>query len=220
MSILVQTKAVARYLRRALGVSPIQRVLRKLMGLGVDISELHALEVFGCNGDGHTKDYASKVAALEVWDISPSHEEALRKNLPMARVRICDSYDEIRAAQRKYDFLVIDNSPVYPPHVEHFDLFPQVLDIANVRAVLIVNIIPRINAALVRMYPKMIDSEVLERRKAFYDVAEPKRIPIERIIAKYLQLCELRGFAVEQCFTQRRNSMLYYLALRIAKVSS
>lgn len=217
MSILIQAKKIARHIRRALGVSPIQRVLGKLIAQGINISEAHALEVFGCNGDGHSKDYARKVASLEVWDIAPTHESGLRENLPMAIVKICDSYNEIRITGRKYGLIVIDNSPIYPPYIEHFDLFPHVLDIADSKLVLIINIIPEINRTVVRMYPKMLDAEVLERRKSFYGVEDPQLIPIENMIAKYREDFELKGFVVERYFTQRRNKMLHYLVLMAAR---
>ena len=35
----------------------------------VDVSKLHALEVFGRGGDWHTTVYANKVKSLQVWEI-------------------------------------------------------------------------------------------------------------------------------------------------------
>jgi len=219
MSALIQVKKIARDMRRALGFSPMQVVLRRLMANGTNISELHALEVFGCDGDSHTVDYASRVASLEVWDISPDREADLRRNLPMATVKICDSYKEIRVTSSKYGLIVIDNSPCYQSYVEHFELFPHVLKVANRELVMIVNIIPEISEAVARMYPRMLEPEVTEARKSFYGVEDPRLITLEHIIAKYLEVFRHNGFICEGYFTERRNRMLRYLVLKAVRES-
>ena len=61
----------------------------------VRLKDLHALEVFGYDGTWHTTSYAFLVSTLEVWEIEQKHLEALQRNLPMAKVKITDSYEEI-----------------------------------------------------------------------------------------------------------------------------
>ena len=220
MTVLLQAKTFARSLRRSLGISPIQRVLKELRAEGIDISSMRSLEVFGYQGNMHTKDYAGDVASLEVWEINPRHEHALRANLPRAHVKITDSYMEIKSSHDKFGMVVIDNSPVHPPYIEHFDLFPYVLDLAGDQIIMIINVIPEISRDVARMYPEMLKDEVLERRKMFYGVESSHRIPLDRIVARYRSILQERGFSLERYFTQRRNKIFQYLVLVAARMRS
>jgi len=219
MNPLSKAKCLARDLRRTLGFSPMQAVLRKLRVHGVPVSAVDALEVFGCDGNGHVKDYANQVASLEVWDISPGHEPLLRRNFPAATVRICDSYRELQSALRRYGLIVIDNSPVYRPHIEHFDLFGSVLNAAADKLVLVVNIIPEVNDAVRRRYPVMAEPDVIARRSSFYSVPDGASVSLERIVETYESLLKEKGFVSQHWFVQRRNAMVLYLTL-IANRSS
>jgi hypothetical protein len=99
----------ARDVRRMLGMSPMQEVLRGLEERGCALSSMDALEVYGASGGLHTRDYAHRVKSLEVWEIDPKHEASLRRNLPNATVHIVDSYDRVKSADRRFDLVVVDN---------------------------------------------------------------------------------------------------------------
>ena len=60
-------KAVARYSYRTSRLTPMHKVFKRLEQYGVDPRTLDALEVFGCDGEHHTRDIASVVATLEIW---------------------------------------------------------------------------------------------------------------------------------------------------------
>ena len=84
----------ARALRRTLGLSPMQAVIREISRRGVNVRQARALECFAFDGHMHTIDYARKVRTLEVWEINRVHEPGLRQTFPQATVRIVDSYKE------------------------------------------------------------------------------------------------------------------------------
>ena len=62
-------RSAARNVRRMLGLSPMQSVMREFQGRGVRLGDLRALECFAFDGHMHTVDYAPSVRALEVWEI-------------------------------------------------------------------------------------------------------------------------------------------------------
>jgi len=84
-------------------------MVRELGRRGVDITQRSALEMFGGDGNLHTKDWARGVGNLEIWEFQPEHESALRRNFPQADVRIVDTYAEIRRTKRHYDVIFSDN---------------------------------------------------------------------------------------------------------------
>ena len=111
-----------------LGLLPIQRILAEGSRRGASVEQFRALEVFGCTGERLTKHYAPLVRSVEVWEIDPSLEPALRRNLPTATVRITDSFAEIKRTLSRFDLVVVDN-PVGcfgDGRCEHFDPFPDV----------------------------------------------------------------------------------------------
>ena len=92
-----------------LGLLPIQRILAEGSRRGASVEQFRALEVFGCTGERLTKHYAPLVRSVEVWEINPSLEPALRRNVPTATVRITDSFAEIKTTPSRFDLVVVDN---------------------------------------------------------------------------------------------------------------
>ncbi len=111
-------------MRRTLGLSPMQSVMRELTRRGVRVADLRALECFAFDGHMHTIDYAPLVRALEVWEINPVHEAVLRRTFPAAVVHITDTYRQVEECTDRFSLIVVDNSPVHGGHTEHFDLLP------------------------------------------------------------------------------------------------
>jgi len=109
--------------------------------------------------------------------------------------------------------IVIDNSPVYRPHIEHFDLFGSVLNAAADKLVMVVNIIPEVNDAVRRRYPVMSEDDVIARRSSFYGAPDGTSVPLDRIVETYEALLNEKGFVVQHSFVQRRNAMVLYLTL-------
>jgi hypothetical protein len=190
-------------------------VFNELEKRGVNIKSLNALEVFGSSGDFHTKDYAKKIHSLEVWEIDPKYEDLLKKNLPNARIKITDSYKEIKRCKEGYDMIVIDNPwSTFGEHCEHFDLFPYVFRIAADSSILITNVIPKISAEIIREYPYLFNKEQLEYRKAFFKTTQPDNVSFDKMIEVYDEIIKGNNFNLQWYFFQKR-SFFYYLVLKI-----
>lgn len=195
----------------------MERVLREMSKRGVVLKQLKALEVFGFTGAFHTAEYQRRVASLEVWEIDPTCEAALRRNLPGATVKITDSYQECRASARNFSLIVIDNPmSTYGEHCEHFGLFPDLLRLAEDPCVLIINVIPHIDASAKRKYPKLFNRDQLDRRSQFYDTNRPEHIALSQMVLVYARLAADCGFTLDWWFSCQR-SVVHYLVLKISK---
>jgi len=199
----------------------MQRVLRELEWRRIDLGDLRAIELFGGSGAFHTLDYAPRVKSLEVWEINPELEARLAGNLPEAKIRITDTYSEIKDASKRYDLIICDNPMSLhgsgDGHCEHFDLFPHIFRIAADSAVLILNIIPRLDNRARKRFPYLFNETQLAARREFYCVEHPENISPDIMISIYTKLASESGFTVEWTFLQRRH-FVYYLVMRIRKL--
>jgi hypothetical protein len=205
--------------RRALRLAPMQVILRRLARRGLDPRTMHALEVFGASGAFHTLDYAERVASLEVWEIDPSYESALHANLPRARVRITDSFEELRGTSGRYDLVVLDN-PMGGwggGHHDHFDILPLVFRVLSERAAIVLTVVPRVGARQTRRAPYLLDSVYLAARGAFYRTDEPRDVPFAVMADRYRALCEELGYEAEDVFAVRRNRICSYVVLQVSR---
>lgn len=203
--------------RRGLRLEPIQKVLRKLNRKGVNLKDLDALEVFGYTGEYHTRFYAPYVHSLEVWEIDPRCEESLEKNLPTARIKITDSFEEIKRTGKKFDLVVVDNPmSIFGDHCEHFNLFPDIFCITGNQAVLILNVIPKITSTDRKNWPELFNEKHLAHRRKFYKTENPDNVLLNDMISLYEGLFSENGYVMNWCFFQRRTSV-YYLVCRISK---
>ena len=211
---------VLRSIRRYLGLSPMQKILRGLRARGIDLGSLRALELFGGSGGFHTLDYSDEVASLEVWEIDPNLEESLRRNLSEATIRIVNCYDEIKRTPHRFDLVVVDNPmSIYDGHCEHFDLFPDLFRVANDEAILLLDVIPHAPPEVLKKYPYLFNEEQLQRRRKFYNSATADNLSLDEIISGYRERTERAGFELEWSFTVRRH-FIYYLALKIRRKNS
>lgn len=218
-------KRQLRALRRALRLSPIQQVCKEARRRGVRLHEARALEVFGLTGELHTLDYAPYVATLQIWEIDPACAAPLRRNLPHACVKIVDTYEEIERTPKRFDLIVVDNPEhVYGPYCEHFELFPRLFRVASDNAIIILNVIPRLDDDVRRDWPYLFEEYDialhLERRRAFYQTARPDSVSYDEMVAVYRDLARAHGFALEWHFIRRRGSrrdFVYYLALKVQR---
>jgi hypothetical protein len=208
-------KAVARYLFRTSRLTPMYKVFRRLARYGVDPRTLDALEMFGCDGEHHTRDIAAVVATLEIWEIGPQYEPILRKRFPKADIKITDSYVEIKRTAKQYNLVVVDNNDVAHNHYEHFDLFPSIFRILTEPAILILNVTPKL---------KVHPAELLRQRKSFYKAADPTDITFDEMANVYRTLVAQSGWAVEWMFFERRWTFsvrldpLYYAVLKLKRM--
>jgi len=207
----------ARALRRVLQLSPMCVVFREMRRRGIAIEECDVLECFAFTGAMHTLDYSRKVRSLEVWEINPNHEKTLRKHFPDAEVRMTDTYEEIIRRDRTFNVIVVDNSPVHEPHVEHYDIFPALFRLMQDTCTVILNVMPDLHTAIRQSYPEMLLEPVLRSRAAFYKVRDPLRIAERDLIAPYAAFATGEGFTLRWHFLRKRNPLLVYLVMHFVR---
>jgi hypothetical protein len=214
---LRHARDMARATRRILRLSPMCAVIREVRRRGVAVEQCDALECFAFTGAMHTLDYARVVRNLEVWEINAAHESRLRKHFPGAQVRITDTYDELARSTRRFDMIVVDNSPAHGSHIEHFDLFPGVFRLMKDSCVLVLDVIPSMNGRVRRQYPEMFREEVLRTRAEFYGVADPRMLSEDALLAPYAACARRQGYELRWHFLRKRNSILTYLVLYVVR---
>jgi hypothetical protein len=213
-------RSLKESLFRKLQRDPIQQLLRKLIKRRINLKDLDALEIFGYTGEYHTKYYAPYVRTLEVWEVDPACEVQLKKNLPLAEVKITDSYDEINRTQKKFNLIVVDNPmSTFGNYCEHFDLFPDIFNIAMDSSLLVLNVIPEINKTVLKKWPYLFNDVQLTRRKSFYNSEHPDKISFDELVKVYSNICKANGFDLKWYFFQKRT-IVYYLVIKILKNKS
>lgn len=207
-------------LRRALGLSPTQQVFRELRRRSVNPDKLAALEVFGGSGYMHTKDYASQVACLDVWEIDARNEQVLKRAFPRAEVKVTDSYEEMKRARKTYDLIVIDNpESLHGDHYEHFDLFPAVLRLATDSTIIILSVRPGVGPTSKDRWD-VFDEAHRARRRAFYRTDHPDKVSLKEMVAVYQDFANASGFRLQWHFSRQRtrSGRVHYLVLKISTV--
>jgi predicted nuclease with RNAse H fold len=204
-------------IRRKLKLLPIHHVLKELRRRGIRLETMNALEIYGHTGAFHTKHYAPYVRTLEVWEIDPACEAPLKQNLPNAKVKIVDSYEEIKSTSNKYHLIMIDNPmSTFNERCEHFDLFPDIFRVMKGVSILVLNIIPEIDDTARQKYPYLFNHVQLERRKMFYQTVHPENVPIDDMVKIYKKYIEENCFNMEWHFCQRRN-FVWYLVIKVRR---
>ncbi len=200
----------------------MHRVCRELQRRGVRMNELRALELFGADGDRHVRDYAGLVSSLEIWEIDPGCEKALRQRFPKATVRIVDSYEQIKKTSDRYDLIVADSpcERLYGGHCEHFDLFPDLFRVASASAILVLNILPRFDEELRRRWSFLFNEDDVAahsaQRQSFYKTMRPDHISLQELAEVYEGLARANGFEPDWHFFQKRQ-YYYYLVLKLRR---
>jgi hypothetical protein len=217
--LVVEAKNVARAARRMLGLSPMCSVIRELRSRGIDVARLDALECFAFTGAMHTRDYAPAVRSLELWEIHAGHEPVLRAGFPGSTVRITDTYAEIARTDRRFGFVVVDNSPVHAEHIEHFDLFPAIFRVLEDEAIVVLDVIPHLNDAVLGRYPEMFRDTTLEARRRFFNASDPRQLLQGEMLACYAARAADAGFRIEWSFSRKRNAIITYFVLRLVRVA-
>jgi len=197
----------------------MEKICNKLQQKNIDLRTFDALEFFARAGDWQTIKYASQVKSLDAWEVDSRFENALKQNLPNARITIGDSFDLATRPKyhNLYDFIVIDN----PQNVfgdknqycEHFDVLPLVKNLLRDNGVMIYNV----NTA-----PFNYDDFPLweERRNKFYNVDKTQYLTDQFIYEFYHNFWTKIGFKVEFQFKEQRNDeYLAYVVTSVRKVA-
>ena len=193
---------------------PIHRVLKKLIEEhNIPLEKAEAIELFSREGDWQTVVYAPYVKSLEAWEINLDFYEGLRKNLPNAKIKITDTWKEIKDVTRKYDLIVADTPQATygenDEHCEHFGLLPDVFRIANDGCVIILN---------VNKEPYNLQEGSLwwKRRKDYYRTEHPEKLEFNSVIQRYKEILQENNVKMQWCFFQQRHvGFLYYFVMRI-----
>lgn len=204
-----------------LGLLPMQGVVKGLKRRGVDLSSRHGLDVYGGTGFRTTRHYAPLLRSLEVWEINPNFEAELRRNLPSARIKITDSYEELKRTDRKYGYIVLDSPlEIHGGHAEHFDVFPDIFRVMDDDSVLVIHVFPEADPRTLDNPDYkglgLFDEEHLARRRSFYGTDHPERMTLEQLATHYRGLLEKNEFTPEWHFYVRRWELRHFIPLPIS----
>jgi len=192
---------------------PMKEVVQRLeTEFNFPLSEAAALELFAREGDWQTTSYAPSVKTLEAWEIDPQFYEGLRRNLPHAKIKITDTWKEIKATSQKYDLIVADAPQgIYGEHCEHFGLLPDIFRIANDGCVIVLNV-------NVEPYNFQENSEWWRRRKEYYRTEHPEKLELNSVIQHYKEILQENNVKMQWVFFQQRHvGFLYYLVMMIRR---
>ena len=193
---------------------PMKEIVKRLEAeFNVSLSEASALELFAREGDWQTVSYAPYVKTLEAWEFNPQFYEGLRRNLPHAKIKITDTWKEIKTISQKYDLIVADAPQgIYGAtgeYCDHFGLLPDIFRIANNGCVVIFNV-------NVEPYDFHENSEWWNRRKEYYKTEHPERLDLNETAQHYTEICRENAVRLEWSFFQQRHAdFLYYFVMRI-----
>lgn len=192
-------------------------ICERLRARGVDLDQFHALEFYAREGDWQTAAYAPLVKSIEAWEIDPSFEERLRKNLPMATIRVGNSYEMALESinEKKFSWLTFDNpqgifgsSGQYCEHFEALTLVPWLLA-AEGFVIFNVNWKP----FNYEQYP-----EWRRRRNEYYRRTDTGELSLNELVNHYKAYFNALGFKVQEIFSQPRNSeYLAYVVVRLRR---
>ena len=190
---------------------PMREVVKRLQtDFDFSLSEADALELFAREGDWQTVSYAPHVKTIEAWEINPQFHEALKRNLPHTKIKITDTWNEIKTTPRKYDLIVADAPQgIYGDHCEHFGLLPDIFRVANDGCVIILNV-------NVEPYNFHEDSEWWRRRRDYYRTEHPEKLELDEVARHYKRICQENNVIMRWCFFQQRHTdFLYYFVMRV-----
>jgi hypothetical protein len=209
-------KQYRRFILRKLKLRPIDKVFKKLKEKGYNSFET-GLEVFGYNGEYHTMNYQSFVKELHVWEWAADCEEALKQNLPKAKIKIIDSFKEIKETAVKFDLVVVDNHQGIfgDDYCEHFEMLPNVFGVLKDEAIIIFNILPNINE-LQKMY-KGSYSLHKAKRNSWYGKQDSDILSDTFLFDFYTKLCQKYNYTLNFSFIEKRNNVVSYMVVGLKK---
>lgn len=167
-----------------------------------------ALEMFARDGNLTLACYYDKVPWLEVWELNPEFEPALRKFKP-AVVKFGCAFELMSKGTDKYDTLVIDSPQgIYPDYtgaacVEHFDVISGLTRIMADKCVVIfyINHEPyngdEIGHSGQDSYSSFNYHSWMEYRSHFYLTDSPEKVELETALAAYRREFGRRNWGLE-----------------------
>ncbi len=209
-------KQFRRIILRKLKLRPIDKIFKKLKAKGYNSFET-GLEVFGYKGEYHTMNYQEFVKELHVWEWAADCEDSLKQNLPKAKIKITDSYKEIKETTIKFDLVVVDNHQGIfgDDYCEHFEMLPNVFRVLKDEAIIILNILPNINE-LEKMYN--VDASAHKaKRNDWYKRIDTDMLPDTFFMDFYIKLFREYNYNVNFIFIEKRNNVMSYMVVGLNK---
>jgi hypothetical protein len=177
-----------------------------------------ALEAFAFTGAWQARAYKQYPAYLEAWEIDPSCEAPLHKNLPGARVKITNTFEEIKRCDRKFDFINADtHQGIFGPYCENFEFFPLIFHVTDNECIVNMNVIPTASPYWRKKYPDLFSAEHLRRRAEFYKTDNPENVSLDTMLRVYGDIASLNNYRITWHY-YRQRTLTWYLALHLQKV--
>ena len=190
----------------------------------IDLSQCNFFEPFAQTGAKHTKQFYQKVKNVEAWEIDKNLEKELRKNLPDATIKICDSIEVVSSdnfiLDEKFDILAID-APLncygeQEQYCEHFDFFSHIPKLVKDHGVVIFNVITS-------PFNYKDSPRWKERREAYYDSTETGNMSVDFMVDFYKNKIKELGYNTNFEFTTCReiykgNEYFHYVVFGIQGV--
>jgi len=188
-----------------------------------------ALELFGMYGLYLTKHYAYYCDHIDMWEIDPNYVRYAKKfREPNVTIIQGDSVSAVRngTITKKYNFLMIDN-PLISPYgdglTEHFDVMPQIFDLADNSFIVIFNIILAEPESLYEEYHFTSEAHQkklftwIEKRKVFYQNPNGFTLKPQEYVKVYESKFKQWGLDVEFSAYQPRSMKVGFLAFALKK---
>jgi len=190
---------------------------------------INALELFGMYGLWVTKHYAHYCEHVDMWEIDSNYVYYARK-FKETNVTIIEG-DSVLAVQngsisKKYNFVMIDN-PLISPYgnglIEHFDVLPQIFDIAEDKFILIFNVLLDDPNNLYNQYHFNSEIQIrnklqwMEKRKWFYGTKEGLNLNPQEYTKIYSDKFTQWGMEVQFSTFLPRNSSVGFLGFALRR---
>jgi hypothetical protein len=186
--------------------------------------KLIALDAFCQTGLQWTRIFSEEAEYLEMWDINEKAIKYAKKEFPKANINCGDSIDAIingKLNRNDFNFVLID-SPVpfiYPDgSFEHFKFFDSIFKNIASEAVIMMDVVPYIQAMLnIHPYPNEFTEKWISARAEFYGVENADSILPQIMKEIYKKKVESLGFKVNLVTYVARNEYFGILTLVVSE---
>jgi hypothetical protein len=200
----------------AFGLYPIYDVLKEI-NKRFPLKGCSALEAFAHTGAWQARAYRQYPSYHEAWEINEWCEPYLKKNLPRAKIRITNSFEEIMKCDKKFDFINVDtHQGLFGAYCENFEFFPLMFRVMKDECVVNLNVIPYASEEWRKRYDTLFNKEHLGRREAFYKTGNPENVTLEQMLKIYGDIAEKNNYSITWSH-YRQRTLTYYLVLHFKK---
>lgn len=130
LDLLMNCENKAKEIIEGKGIGVMELIMNK-----IDYTDKKILEMFGGDGNGHLKAYWNHCFNLDIWELNRQNCEDLFINCPSAKIKHCDSLQEMKKEcwHNYFDILIID-----PPATISMNLIlPEALKLLKKEGIII-----------------------------------------------------------------------------------